>query len=120
MPRRDSGRAAGESVIRGADWPGNPATVVLAPAPLRRRCVNSRGSDETILPGPEISRKQIVVIIIPIKQRGSIMGTILNAIYRAFLKEFFAENAQDCGRLRGADPSTRRFVLESAFTAHER
>jgi hypothetical protein len=77
------------------------------------------GSDETILLAPEISRKQIAAIMTPIKQRGSIMATILNAIYRAFLKEFFAENAQDCGRLRGADPSTHRFVLESAFTAHE-
>jgi hypothetical protein len=48
----------------------------------------------------------------PIKQQGSIMATTLNAIYSAFLKEFFAENAQVCRRLMGAD--------ESAFTAYER
>ena len=91
-----------------------PATAVLAASPSAAR--ELPGSDETILLAPEISRKQIAATI---KQRGSIMGTILNAIYRAFLKEFFAENAQDCGRLRGADLSARRFVLESAFTAHE-
>jgi hypothetical protein len=39
------------------------------------------------------------------------MATILNAIYRAFLKEFFAGNAQICGRLMGADMSPRPFVL---------
>ena len=94
-----------------------PATAVLAASPSAAR--ELPGSDETILLAPEISRKQIAAMMTPIKQRGSIMGTILNAIYRAFLKEFFAENAQDCGRLRGADPSARRFVLESAFTAHE-
>jgi hypothetical protein len=111
MPRRDSGRPAGESVICGADWPGNSGYRSAGPRASPSAARELLGSGETILLRPEISRKQIAAMMTAIKQRGSIMATILNAIYRAFLKEFFAGNAQICGRLMGADMSPRPFVL---------
>jgi hypothetical protein len=41
------------------------------------------------------------------KQRGSVMATILNAIYGAFLRQFFAQDAQVGRQLMGAHLSPR-------------
>jgi hypothetical protein len=50
------------------------------------------GSDETISLGREVGRKRIAAITGPrVKQRGSIMAIILNAIYRQFLRSSLPE-----------------------------
>jgi hypothetical protein len=54
----------------------------------------------------------------PLKQRGSVVATILNAIYGAFLRRFFAGIAQ-VQVAEGADLSPRLACASELTLAHK-
>jgi hypothetical protein len=94
--------------------PGNPGYRVGAPARLSVGRVNSWVPTKRFsLTGNQSETNRGYHA--PDQTRGSIMATILDAIYRAFLREFFARNAQDRRAADGADLNPRHHLSKGSL-----